>query len=131
MNTLIPSSLGFIGAIIGAICGAYLTDRFANRPTRVLTQSEGEDLEFESGFYSQSSFTVAKGLSVQSYAKVHDAAIAQWNDSVISYDEILEWLRNSAPGPNGKPTIDRRSAKNPKGTATRLVGHVFDDIGPK
>ncbi|MYD46462.1 MAG: hypothetical protein F4W92_08930 [Gammaproteobacteria bacterium] len=128
VNALVPSSFGFVGAIIGAICGAYLTYRLANRPSRVLSSLKGEELDFVTGFNKESSFVVAGNQTVRDYDKIHDAALAQWNNNVISYPQILDWLRQGAPGPNGKRTIDKRSSSKPESTATRLVGYVFEDI---
>lgn len=130
-DILIMSASAFFGAILGAICGSCLLNNFATRPARVMSLYKGKELDCVSGFNDQSSYIVTGTPTVGYFRKIQEAAVTHWEKSVISYSEILGWLAAGARGPDGKRTIDKKSSKNPEGTASRLVGHVFEDIGLK
>ena len=55
----------------------------------------------------------------------HRITGARWGKRIVSYDDIRDWLEAGACGSDGKPTMDRKSARNPDGTPTGLIGFLF------
>ena len=126
--SLVAAVFGFLGGIAGGLLSAYATFYLARRPTKLVPLSEGDGLLFWTGRREASQFVVAgDGTKVlEGLRSIHAAAVSRWGVStLIGYSDIRGWLEKGAPDQSGKPTIDKASSKNPDGSATRLVDHVF------
>ena len=124
LTSLGPGLLAFLGAVVGAPLGVYLTKYLATRPRRVVSSGEA-DSHFASGSNSQANYVVAEKFPLEYFRPIHEGAQAKWGEHIVEYEEIEHWLRDGARGPSGKPTINKRSSRNPHATADALIGHVF------
>ena len=123
IRAVIPLASSALGAAVGVFLGIHLS----SRPRRVV--SLVENTWVAEGWNSEFDWLVTDKPVPVHFEKVHQAAWTRFGkEKSLPYDQILNWVKKGAPGPDGKRTINRSSTKNEEAAsraAQALTGFVF------